>query len=87
VVDTTSPPDDFVGSDYVISAAPELDMDERDIFTLGIEKEDASFRLYVNLIALAKDLDSKEILMALAEEELRHKIRFETELDKLSEKQ
>jgi len=63
-----------------------LDMDYKDILMLGMEKEEASFRTYVNLVAQAKDVESGELLLALAEEEVKHKIRFETEYDLLLRK-
>jgi rubrerythrin len=84
VVNTVEKGGTFDISDYVISDEPELDMDYRDMLLLGVEKEDASFRLYVDLIPHAKDKDSKETLLALAQEEVKHKLRFEMELENLS---
>jgi len=62
----------------------QISMDVKDILNLAIEKEDASFRLYISLLEQVQDEDSKEVLLALAQEEVRHKIRFETELEKLT---
>ncbi len=67
-----------------LAAGTELDMDYRDMLLLGMEKEDASFRTYINLIPQARDQASRDVLLAIAEEEVRHKIRFETEYDILS---
>jgi len=50
---------------------------------LAMEKEKASFRTYVNLVANARDEQTQELLLALAEEEVKHKLRFETEYDLL----
>lgn len=86
VVNTVEKGGTFDVSDYVVSDGPELDMDYRDMLLLGVEKEDASFRLYVDLIPHAKDKDSKETLLALAQEEVKHKLRFEMELENLSRK-
>lgn len=73
--------------DYIVSDNQSLlDMDYKDILMLGMEKEEASFRTYVNLVAQAKDVESSELLLALAEEEVKHKIRFETEYDLLLRK-
>ena len=74
-------------SRYIISNvdAP-LDMDYKDVLLLAIEKEEASFRTYVNLIAMTKDKGSREVLLGLAEEEVRHKLRFQTEYDLLTKK-
>ncbi|NIP24783.1 MAG: hypothetical protein GWN67_25580 [Phycisphaerae bacterium] len=60
-----------------------IDMDYKDMLLLGIQKEDAAFRFYVKLAANARDEDSYETLMALAEQEIKHKLRFEMEYEKL----
>ena len=73
--------------DYIISDVDSaLDMDYKDVLMLGMEKEEASFRTYVNLIASVHDEDLREVLMAIAEEEVKHKLRFETEYDLLLKK-
>jgi len=70
--------------DYVISDVDRpLDMDYKDMLLLGMEKEEASFRTYVNLVPNVQDEQSREVLLALAQEEVRHKMRFETEYDSL----
>ncbi len=73
--------------DYVVSDtdAP-LDMDYKDMLLLGIEKEDAAFRTYINLLSSVNDQESREVLLALAQEEVKHKLRFETEYDFLMKK-
>ena len=48
-----------------------------------MEKEKAAFRTYVNLMAETRDEQTRELLLALAEEEVKHKLRFETEYDVL----
>jgi rubrerythrin len=63
-----------------------LDMDYKDILLLGMEKEEASFRTYVNLLGSVREESSRELLLALAEEEVRHKIRFQTEYDFIMKK-
>ena len=63
---------------------PEIEMDYKDILLMGMQKEEASFRLYVDLAGMATDAHSKEILLALAQEEAGHKLRFQTVLDYLS---
>ena len=73
--------------DYILSddESP-LDMDYKDMLLLGIEKEEAAFRTYVNLVASVLDEESREVLLAIAEEEVKHKLRFETEYDLLLKK-
>jgi rubrerythrin len=58
-------------------------MDFKDMLLLGMEKEDAAFRIYVNLVASVQDEQSQELLLTLAQEEVKHKLRFETEYDAL----
>jgi len=73
--------------DYILSdSASPLDMDDKDVLLLAMEKEDAAFRTYVNLVANVHDEESREMLLALAEEEVKHKLRFETEYNELFKK-
>jgi len=79
----TIPEHEYIVSDDDRSA---LDMDYKDMLMLGMEKEEAAFRTYINLIPSVDDEESREVLLAIAEEEVRHKIRFETEYDMLLKK-
>ncbi len=76
-----SPPEQITPDDQA-----DLDVDYKDILTLAMQKEEASFRTYVNLIPKVQDQQSREVLLALAEEEVRHKLRFEIEYDMLLKK-
>lgn len=69
-----------------VFGGPELDMDYKDMLMLAMEKEEASFRTYVNLVPNAQDEESREVLLAIAEEEVKHKLRFEVEYDMLLKK-
>jgi rubrerythrin len=74
-------------SDYIISdSSMPLDIDYSDMLLLGMEKEEAAFRMFVNLIPSVSDEESRETLLALAQEEVRHKLRFENEYNKLQGK-
>ena len=69
-------------SEYIISDdTSQLNMGDKDMLMLGIEKEEAAFRTYVNLLANVHDEQSREVLLAIAEQEVKHKLRFETEYD------
>jgi rubrerythrin len=61
-------------------------MDVRDVLLMAIEKEEASFRIFVNMIPNVHDEQSRELLLALAEEEVKHKLRFETEYNNMLRK-
>ena len=66
--------------EYILTNDPSpLDMDYRDVLLLGMEKEEAAFRIYINLIGSIHNEQSREVLLALAQEEVKHKLRFETE--------
>jgi len=74
-------------SDYIISDDPsQLDIDYKDMLLLGVEKEESSFRIYVDLAAKACDEESRGVFLSLAEEEVKHKLRFESEYELLTEK-
>lgn len=86
---TLSKSQEVAGPDhaYVISSADAaLDMDYKDVLLLGMEKEEASFRTYVNLIPNVNDEESREVLLGLAQEEVKHKLRFESEYELLLKK-
>jgi len=68
------------------SVGPDVDMDYKDMLIMGMQKEEASFRLYVDLAGRVINEDARETILALAEEEVKHKLRFETEYDLLLKK-
>ena len=51
---------------------------------LAIQKERAAFRLYAKLLATAKDEELSEVLLALAEEEMRHVLQLEQEYEAIT---
>ena len=68
------------------TVGPELDMDYKDMLIMAMQKEEASFRFYVYLAGRVTNEDSHDTILALAEEEVKHKLRFETEYDLLLKK-
>jgi len=61
-------------------------MDYKDMLIMAMQKEEASFRLYVDLAGRVINENTHDTLLALAEEEVKHKLRFETEYDLLLKK-
>ena len=53
---------------------------------MAIEKEEAAFRFYINLLTPTEDNESQEVILAMAQEEADHKYRFEMERDFISRK-
>jgi rubrerythrin len=73
--------DGFTIADYMAEDGQQLHMNYEDLLLLGMRKEKASFRLYVELAAIVKDAELRETLLSLAEEEARHKVQLEIDYD------
>jgi rubrerythrin len=67
--------------EYLVEAAPSAEMDYQDALVLAMKKEKAAFRLYSDLAKVADDDNVREVLLGLAQEEAKHKLRFEVEYD------
>jgi len=74
---------DLAADDYHIEGEFQFDMGMQQLLQMSIEKEKAAFELYVGLAGKVDDENSRETLLALAEEEVKHKMRFEYEYDVL----
>ena len=72
---------DLKMAEYVVDVAPSPDMNYQGALVLAMKKEKAAFRLYTDLAASAGDDKVKATFLALAQEEARHKLRFEIEYD------
>jgi rubrerythrin len=67
--------------DYLVEGDPGPDMDYQQALILAMQQEKAAFKLYTDLAAAADDADLRNLLLALAQEEAKHKLRFEVEYD------
>jgi rubrerythrin len=70
-------------ADYVVDVTPDPEMSYRDALIVAMKKEKAAFRLYIDLAASVPDEAVKKTFLALAQEEAKHKLRFEVEYDDL----
>ena len=68
-------------ADYVVDVEPGPDMTYIDALILAMKKEKAAYRLYLDLAAVAEDQQLTETFLFLANEEAKHKLRFELEYD------
>lgn len=68
-------------ADYTVNVKPTPDMSYQDALVLAMNKEKAAFKLYSALATRANSNDMKNIFMSLAQEESKHKLRFEIEYD------
>lgn len=70
-------------SDYMMDVGHKLDMDYKETLVFAISKEGLSIKLYTDLAEMVRDEESREVLLALAQEETEHKMRFEREYNNL----
>ncbi|TFG63472.1 MAG: rubrerythrin [Spirochaetales bacterium] len=68
-------------SDYLVDAEVVPNMDFQSALILAMKKEKSAFRLYTNLAAAMQEPGLKNIFLMLAQEEAKHKLRFEIEYD------
>ena len=68
-------------ADYVVDVKPSPEMDYGDALVLAMKKEKAAFRLYTDLASNVCTQSLKELFGMLAQEEAKHKLRFELEYD------
>ncbi|HUT29529.1 MAG TPA: ferritin family protein [Sedimentisphaerales bacterium] len=68
-------------ADYVVEGEPRPDMSYADALVLAMKREKTSYRLYIDLAAVAEAEELTDMFLALAQEEAKHKLRFEIEYD------
>jgi rubrerythrin len=68
-------------ADYSVDDTPAPDIDYQDALILAMKKEKAAFRLYTDLARGSDDPAATELFLGLAQEEAKHKLRFEVEYD------
>ncbi|UCE60265.1 MAG: ferritin family protein [Phycisphaerales bacterium] len=72
---------DLKVGDYLEDATPSSNIDYRDALILAMKAEKAAFRLYSDLASATDDPNLRSVLLGLAQEEAKHKLRFELEYD------
>jgi rubrerythrin len=70
-------------ADYTVDVEVGPDMNYQDAIVLAMQREKAAFKLYSDLAWLADDPELKDMFILLAQEEARHKLRFEIEFDEV----
>lgn len=68
-------------ADYVVDVETQPNMDYAEALILAMRKEKAAYRLYLDLAAVAEDEELTDMFLSLAQEEAKHKLRFEIEYD------
>jgi rubrerythrin len=72
---------DLMIADYVVEVELQPDMSYKDALVVAMKREKAAYRLYLDLAAVAEAEELTETFLWLAQEEAKHKLRFEIEYD------
>ena len=67
--------------DYLADAEPSPDMDYQDALIVAMKKEKKAFKMYTDLAEATDDENLQTTFLSLAQEEAKHKLRFEIEYD------
>lgn len=70
-------------ADYVVEVELSPEMDYQDALVLAMKQEKAAFRLYLDLANQVANEEQKSLFLSLAQEEAKHKLRFEIEYDEI----
>lgn len=68
-------------ADYVVRTETKGEMTYEQTLVLAMKREKAAFKLYSKLSEKAPNEELKKLFIALAQEESRHKLKFELEYD------
>jgi rubrerythrin len=68
-------------AEYLEDVEPSAVGDYVQALTLAMKEEKAAFRMYTELAEAADDENVRAMLLGLAQEEAKHKLRFEIEYD------
>ncbi|MEZ5358070.1 MAG: ferritin family protein [Candidatus Zixiibacteriota bacterium] len=67
--------------DHLVEVELKADIEFQDALILAMKAEKAAFKLYHELAEACDDDKAKKLFMSLAQEEAKHKLRFEIEYD------
>ena len=69
-------------SDYLVDVEPKPDMSFQDTLVVAMKREKAAFQLYTDMAETMQDAKLSELFSSLAQEEAKHKLRFELVYEK-----
>ena len=67
--------------DHLVSVELKAELDYQEALIVAMKAEKAAFKLYTDLAEATDSAELKGILLGLAQEEAKHKLRFEVEYD------
>lgn len=68
-------------AETVVDVEPDKDLDYQQALIVAMKREKVSYKLYNDLAEMTDDPKIKEFFLGLAQEEAKHKLRFEIEYD------
>lgn len=68
-------------AEYLVDVKASPDMDYQAALNVAMKREKAAFKMYTDLAAMTDDEGVRTTLLSLAQEEAKHKLRFEVEYD------
>ncbi len=68
-------------ADHLVDPEPTANMTYQEVLLFAMKSEKASYALYTKLADLAENEDLAAVFRSLAQEEAKHKLRFEIEYD------
>ncbi len=72
---------DLKVADYLVDVEPSDDMSYEDSLVVAMKLEKRAFQLYTDMAAITEDDAIRSSLLALANEEAKHKLHFEIRYD------
>jgi rubrerythrin len=67
--------------DSLVDVPIDDDLDYQKALIIAMKAEKAAFKLYTDLAAMSENAEIEQIFLGLAQEEAKHKLRFEIEYD------
>ncbi len=67
--------------DHLVEVEMKPDIGYQDALIIAMKAEKAAFKLYTELAQTTDDANLRELFLSLAQEEAKHKLRFEVEYD------
>ena len=68
-------------AEYVQDVEPNGNIDYQQALIIAMKSEKEAYKMYQGLAEATQDLELKKVLLGLAQEEAKHKLRFEIEYD------
>jgi rubrerythrin len=68
-------------ADFLVEIKPGPELSYRELLMLAMQKELAAVRMYTALVEQVADAGLQQVFRQLAQEETKHKLKFETEYD------